>query len=122
MADSFKGLSSYSLSIRSGISYGDMSFKAFSVREVYIDGKQEGEFHVKPNDEKNPAAAVLYLKRYFAGSSVGLADPSGLLSLEYPIYIICNPMTIESIPQIFEQIDEEMYGGTVPEHSNGLEK
>ena len=117
-----KGLSSYSLNIRSGISYGDMSFKAFNVREVYIDGKQKGEFHVKPNDEKNPASAVLYLKPYFAGSSVGLADPSGLLSLEYPIYIICNPMIIESVPQIFEQIDEEMYGGSVSECSNGLEK
>lgn len=118
------GLSKYSLSIRSGISYGDMSFKAFDIREVYIDGKQKGEFHIKPNDDKDAASAVIYLKQHISNCSIGLADPSGFLNLEYPIYLICktDPDVLESIPRIFEQIDEEMYGNSISEHSGGIEE
>jgi len=101
------------------ISYGEMEFKAFHVREVFIDGVQKGEFHIKPIGIKDPASAVLFLKGYFSGCSIGLADPSGFLSLEYPIYLICktDPLVMESIQQIFEKVDAD-----VLERDNGVKK
>ena len=92
------------------ISYGTMEFKSFHVHEVYIDGKQKGEYHIKPCSGKDPVSAVLFLKNYFPGCSIGLADPSGLLNLEYPIYLICksDPLIMESISQIFEKVDEDV--------------
>ena len=92
------------------ITYADMSFKSFKVREVYIGGKQRGEYHIKPEKGKNLAEAVMYLKPHFPDCAIGLADSSGMLNLEYPIYLMCknNPMVMELIPQIFEKIDEEL--------------
>ncbi len=109
-----RGLQSYYFSVGSGgnISYGEMGFKSFRVREVYIDGKQKGEYHIQPIGDKDPASAVMYLRGFFPDCSIGLADPSGLLNLEYPIYLICknNPIVMDIIPQIFSQIDEEIDG------------
>jgi len=118
LPDSIKGLnnlSSYEFSGTSNLSYGDMTFKNFHVREVYIDGKQKGEFHIKPADGKDPAAAVIFLKPHFPGCSMGLADPSGLLSLEYPIYLVCKigSLVMETIMPTFEKIDEEIDGKTI---------
>ena len=92
------------------ISYNGMEFKSFLVREVYINGKQKGEFHIKPKSEKLLEGAVIYLRQYFPQCSIDLVDPSGLLNLEFPIYLICkdNPMIIDSIQQIFEKIDEDI--------------
>ena len=110
------GMSSYSFSAASNISYGDMQFKSFGVREVHVNGRQKGEFHIKPMGNKLPASAVLFLKPHFPDCSIGLADPSELLNLEYPIYLVCNAgsMIMESIPRIFEKIDEEIDSGTIP--------
>ena len=109
------GMFSYSFDAESAISYGEMKFKAFDVREVFINKKQKGEFHIKPKDGKDPVSALLFLKSRLSDCSVGLADPSGLLSLEYPIYLICKSgsLVMDSIRQIFEQIDEEISGKTV---------
>ena len=113
-----KGLVSYDFDVdlTGGITYADMEFKWFSVREVYINGKQKGEYHIKPNGKKSIPAAVIYLKPHFPDCSIGMADPSGLLNLEYPIYLVCknNPMVMDAIPQIFENIDEDMNGQTIP--------
>ena len=113
-----RGMVSYDFEVgREGIiTYADMSFKSFKVREVYIGGKQRGEFHIEPTGGKNYAAAIMYLKPHFPDCSIGLADPSGLLNLEYPIYLICknNPLVMEMIPQIFSQIDEEVNGEAIP--------
>lgn len=111
------GLQSYHFSIGSSgnISYGEMGFKSFRVQEVYIDGKQKGEYHIQPLGGKDPSSAVLYLRGFFPTCSVGLTDPSGLLNLEYPIYLVCknDPMVMSVIPQIFEQIDEELNGKAI---------
>ena len=115
--DPMKGLVSYDFEMPRGgeITYADMTFKSFQVREVYVNEKQRGEYHVKPAGGKNYAKAILYLKPHFPGCSIGLADPSGLLNLEYPIYLVCknNPMVMDMIPQIFEKIDEEINGEAV---------
>ena len=109
-----KGMMSYHLEAPSGggVTYGEMEFKSFSVREVYVNGKQKGEFHIKPLAGKSPSKAILFLKQFFPGCSIGLADPSGLLNLEHPIYLVCknNPMLMDTIPQTFENIDEEIKG------------
>lgn len=113
-----KGLRSYyfEAGAKGNITYGEMEFQSFKVREVYIDGNQKGEYHIKPQPGKDPAAAVLFLRGYFPDCSIGFTDPSGLLTLEYPIYLVCrsNPLVMETIPQIFEKIDEDLNGETVP--------
>lgn len=115
MTEEPQGMVSYNFEMprASEITYADMIFKSFQAREVYVNGKQKGEYHVKPLDGRDPTKAVLFLKSRFPDCSVGLADPSGLLSLEYPIYLVCssNPMVMEMVPQIFESIDEEMSAG-----------
>lgn len=95
------------------ISYSEMEFKSFVVREVYINGKQKGEFHIRPKGNKSPENAVIFLRQYFPQCSLDLIDPSGLLNLEYPIYLICkgNPMIIDSIQQVFEKVDEDIGNG-----------
>jgi len=118
-----RGLVAYDFEMPKGgeITYADMQFKSFQVREVYINGRQTGEYHVKPVG-KSHVSAVMFLKARMHRCSIGLIDPSGLLNLEYPIYIVCknDPMVMEAIPQIFEQIDEEMNETTVSQHRNGV--
>ena len=110
------GMRSYNFQATgAGITYASMEFKSFSAREVYVDGKQKGEYHIKLTGKKNPSAAIVFLRPSFPDCSIGLADPSGLLNLEYPIYLICkdNPLVMDSIPKTFEKIDEEMNGQTI---------
>lgn len=103
------GMMSYHLEVASkgSITYGEMEFKSFSVREVYVNGKQKGEYHIKPLVGKSASKAILFLRQFFPDCSIGLADPSGLLSLEHPIYLVCknNLMIMDTISQTFEHID-----------------
>lgn len=119
------GLMSYDFELPRGgeITYAEMTFKSFQVREVYVDGKQKGEYHIRPTAGKSLESTVLFLKSRFSRCSIGLADPSGLLSLEFPIYLVCrnDPMVMESIPSTFEQIDEEM-DETISKRRNGVEE
>jgi hypothetical protein len=109
------GMSSYSFTpvVPEQISYAEATFKHFTIREVYINGKQKGEFHIKT--DRNPSNLVILLRSHFIGCSIDLIDPSGLLNLEYPIYLICkgNPLILETVQQTFEKIDGEMNGKTL---------
>jgi len=97
--------------IKDCVTYGRMEFDHFSVQEVYVEDKQKGEYHIKLHGFKDPSYAVVFFRRYFLSDcSVGLVDPSGLLNLEYPIYLICknNPLVMSAINEIFSKIDEDM--------------
>jgi len=107
------GMFSYDFGLKvSNITYGEMKFKFFNIREVYIDGVQKGEYHIQPIIRKDPEFAVLFLKSKFPDAQIGLTDPSGLLNLEYPIYLICKSgsLIMETIKETFEKIDEELDG------------
>jgi hypothetical protein len=103
-------MKSYSFGIETsakGIQYAEMEFNAFIAREVLINGKPKGEYHVKPKDDSSIINVCKFFQTQFAGCDVGLIDPDGLLNLEYPIYIlISEPMILNSVVDIFRDIDK----------------
>jgi hypothetical protein len=92
-----------------GINYANSSYEFFDVREVYIDGKSKGEYHIKPTRTKDLSYFLAYLRSEFVGNEVGQVDPTGTLDLEYPIYLkITEPMYMDIAFKLFSKIDEEI--------------
>lgn len=90
------------------ISYGDMDFNNMRVREVFIDGKQNGEYHVFAKTVE-PATLCMMLKTKFEKFIVNMIDPSGVLCLEYPISVIVkDEMSQSCMLEILEGFDKEM--------------
>ena len=92
------------------ISYGISEFESFEVREVFIDEKPKGEYHIKIKDGSSLENAVMFFKREFGGDcEVGLVDPSGTLALEYPIYIkVTNQLLIDGMNEAFVEINKTL--------------
>ena len=91
------------------INYALAEYDSFEVREVMIGDKPKGEYHIKIKDGSSPQAAVLYLKGKFPDCIVDLVDESGILNLEYPIYILTKSELVKSsIKEAFEAIDDEL--------------
>lgn len=107
---------SYGMSIRpEDIHYAIMEFEHFVVREVMIGEKPKGEYHIKILDRSNLANAVEFFCRELLGCEVGLIDPSGILHLEYPIYVVAkDEMAKSAMEASFEQIDSK-----VKDHKGG---
>jgi len=99
-------------SIIQEISYGVAEFKWFEVREVFIDGKQNGEYHIKiksENVKSSLAHAVVFFMEKFPNCKVGPIDPTFTLGLEYHIYIKTDdPMRIMSMMESMESIDSDL--------------
>jgi len=91
------------------IHYAIMEYKFFEIREVLIDEKPKGEYHVKLLDKSKLINAVSFLRKHLFNCEIGIIDPSGVLNLEYPIYIILKDELIKSsIISIFETMDKEL--------------
>ena len=68
------------------IEYSKVDFKHFSCRAVVLEGKQIGEYHVRPADNQSINDLMNRL-RDIDTSEVGLIDSTGSLNLEFPIYV-----------------------------------
>lgn len=91
------------------INYAFMEFENFVVREVMIGDKSKGEYHIKILDGSNLANAVGFFRRELLGCEVDIVDPSGVLHLEYPIYVVAkDEMAKSAMAANFEQIDSKV--------------
>ena len=100
----------YGLPIKSeDLHYAIIEYKHFEIREVLINGNSKGEYHIKLLDKSKLINAVNFFKRYFSNWEIGIVDSSGILNLEYPIYLIAkDEMTKQSIVPTFETIDNDI--------------
>ena len=96
----------------SNISYGIAGFKMFDVQEVFIDGKQKGEYHVRINGTfsiENILKAVSFFRHHLPGCEVGVIDPDGTLRLEYHIYVKTDdPMRIMSMMETMAMLNDTL--------------
>jgi len=99
----------YSFSVNpSNISYGEMEFDSFRAREVLIDGETKGEYHIAPL-KVNAKVLFSHMKRRMPQFRMGMVDPSGVLNLDYPIYLIVeDEMSKSCMFEIFEKFDREI--------------
>jgi len=93
------------------VSYGEAPFKNFIVREVFIDGKQSGEYHVKLQNASHEN--IQFTNKFFSNvlneCEVGIIDPTNTLNLEYHLYVkTADQMKILSMIQIMECIDDDL--------------
>ena len=101
------------------IHYAIADYESFEVREVLINGKPKGEYHVKIKDGSSIGGAVQYFIGKLPDCMVGQVDITGTLNLEYPIFIIVQSGLIaDSMKDIFESMDEELKNHKLTRHTN----
>ena len=92
------------------VAYGYESFDGFSVEIVYMNSELKGEYHIKASDG-GPLYDNLFaaLNKFFGRDcEVGFVDRTGIITLEYPIYVIVkNPLISDEMHNIW--IDVEQY-------------
>lgn len=93
------------------ISYGEAMMTNFCVREVFINGKPKGEYHVRVRDP-NPGRihdALIFFIQTLGKCEVGVIDPSNMLNLDYQIFVkTSDPMSIISMMDVMSNVDKEM--------------
>ena len=98
-AFSFPGQMSASLNY----DYIITEYDGVGVREVIRGDAATGEFHVKLRAGTDVERALDHFRAQFGGQEVGLVDPTGVLNLDYPIYIIIkDQMMLEVAHSVFE--------------------
>ena len=89
--------------------YAILEYQYFEVREVLIDGEPKGEYHIKPLDNSKLINAVTFLRTHFPNCEIGIIDSSGILNLEYPIYLIAKTEIDKvSVVSTFDAIDKAL--------------
>jgi len=91
-----------------GIKYASWEFSNFEAREVLKKDKSTGEYHFRFKKGVKDGDLDKFRKE-LGDSKMGMVDPSGFLSLEYPYYIIIESEMIKmDINNIFHSIDENL--------------
>lgn len=92
------------------ISYGDYNLRNFSFREVYIDDKLSGEYHIKLHNNSSmyvAKALVFFSQQLPRTCELGMIDIQNHLSLEFQIYIKTSDMLlIPSMMATMEMLDK----------------
>jgi len=103
-------MKSMQFSVDSKIEYLSTEYKFLTIRKVLsssgICNNNYGEYHVMLHDGSDPNNAVIFLRSRLPGCEVGLIDPSGVLNLEYSIYIIRKDDL--DVEKVIEEIDIEL--------------
>ena len=93
------------------VSYGLAEFNHFNFREVFVNGKTVGEYHIgipKCNDRKM-ANALMFFREKFKQCEVGIIDPTNELKLEFQIYIKTDDyLLISAMLTTMEVIDQTL--------------
>jgi len=91
------------------ITHGFETYDGFDVRIVYISGETKGEYHIKPADNVNTGQLLQLMKNMIEGAEVNLVDRSGVLNLDFPIYVIVkDPMLVEAMEEVWKSISTEL--------------
>jgi hypothetical protein len=95
--------------IPENITYGYSYYSQFTVRKVYINNVLKGEYHIAVNDI-TIQNMIFFLNKYLGNEcDIGLIDPTMVLNLDYPIFIIIKKEIIKDvIDDIFETIYKEL--------------
>lgn len=89
------------------IDYDVQVFNNFSVRKVVNPNEENDVYHMKVLDENLNNSVVKYIKENLPDCESGLIDESGILKLEYPIYIIVSDiMRKESMKCFLDTLDQ----------------
>lgn len=90
------------------ITYGYSNYKGFEVRKVYISGKLKGEYHIKTSEDVQIEQVLEELKKQIGkGCEIGIVDRTGILNLEYPIYIIVkNSILFDTMDDVWENVEK----------------
>ena len=91
------------------LQYGDIEYTYFVAREVVRNGEATGEFHIKIKDKSSRSDAAQFFQDKIGLCDVGIIDPENILNLEFQLYVIVkNPIILENIVDIFNQIDQDL--------------
>lgn len=92
------------------VGYGHESYVGFDVRIVYYSGKLKGEYHIKPADDVEMGNILPKLKEQVGQESdVNLVDRSGVLNLDWPIYVIVkDPMLFDAMEEVWKALEKEL--------------
>jgi len=91
------------------ITYGYESFHGFDVRIVYLNGSLKSEYHVKSHEDiiNNEELLIILRKSLSKDCEVGFVDRTGIITLEFPIYIIVkNPILVDEMPNVWIDIQQ----------------
>ncbi len=99
------GLNEMNVSINpQKIHYAEATFKRLVIREVYDGEDPNGEYHIKPISKVNLQFLSSFLKKWIPSVEIGIADPDGVLGIEYPIYLKSG-VSRNDIIQLLENAD-----------------
>lgn len=91
------------------ITYGYESFNGFDVEIVYINNELKGEYHIKASEGGPFYKHLLAALHKFFGRDceVGFVDKTGIITLEYPLYIIVqNPLIADEVHNICIDVEQ----------------
>jgi hypothetical protein len=96
-----------------GVSYNVMEFCYFDVREVLVNGKPNGEYHIKPKVQSDLRSSIIFFQSNLSGYQVGAIDRDGALNLDYTIYAKAvhemAKMNIDNMLNEFKHMDDYLY-------------
>ena len=79
------------------VKYNEMDYDNFKLREIFVDGKSDLEFHFGFKDKSmNTLNNMNNIKHRLGVRDIRFVDPMNELELEYPIYIKLS--TLYKIP------------------------
>lgn len=91
------------------ISYGFQTYGGFIVRTVYLKNELKGEYHLKA-EEGGPLydnLLVALMKIVGKDCEVGYVDRTGIITLEYPIYVIVkNPLLEDVMGTVWSDVEQ----------------
>lgn len=91
------------------ITYGYESFDGFDIEIVYLNNKLKNEYHLKVSGGKimiDELFIALY-RQLSRDCEIGFVDRTGIITLEYPIYIIVkNQMLTDEMHNVWIDIEQ----------------
>ena len=100
--------SHFNMAVKTDFDYQNIDLKNLSCRCVVRDNVMTGEYHVAVKRSEH-VIKVMDQLRNIETSEVGFVDPTGLLKLDYPIYLkIAGLLFREAIYDILQEIDNSL--------------
>ncbi|RLG45591.1 MAG: hypothetical protein DRN81_01355 [Thermoproteota archaeon] len=91
------------------VTYGYESFAGFDVEIVYVKNELKNEYHLKNNGQGSTDEEILNSLIRLVGKDceVGFVDRTGIITLDYPIYVIVkNPIIEDEMQNIWIDLEQ----------------
>jgi hypothetical protein len=100
-----KGLRRLNMTVKP-VEHDVVKMKNIEVRRVMGNDGPTGEFHIKPLNGVTPDTVLARIQGALMGAEAGIADKSGELGLDYPVYlIVSDEMQKEVMLDVLERLD-----------------